>query len=172
MMLACSSVALLTAASACSSDDPSGLAEPTTTTLSQRADLEQITAAIGCTKTVEMDDLVAPIRGGAATAGVACDMPSGSLHLFARAPKGDPDQQGAGMRGLTENIDRVLMTTDAPDPTCPAEVVIGDSYFAVSDVPDSLAVLERIAGHVERSASPAAPMTSYLAPPCHTGLTF
>lgn len=172
MTLACSFLALLTVASACSSDAPSGPAEPTTTTLPQRADLEQITAAIGCTKTVKIDELVSPIRGGAATAGVACEMPSGSLHLFARAPKGDSDQEGAGMRGLTANIDRVLMTTDAPDPVCPAEVVIGASYFAVSDIPDSLAVLERIAGHVERSASPTAPMTSYLAPPCHTGLTF
>lgn len=170
MTVACSLVALLAVASACSSDDLDGSAESTTTTLAENASLEQISAALGCTSTIKMGDLVFPIRGRAATAGVACDMPSGSLHLFARAPAGDPEQPGAGMGGLTQNIDRVLMTNEAPDPRCPAEVVIGESYFAVSDSPDSLAILERIAGHVERSASPTAPMTSYLAWPCHTGL--
>jgi hypothetical protein len=169
MTLACCAVTLI--ASACSSEGPDDSTDPATT-LPQNVDLDRIAAAIGCMQTADISEMVNPIRGGAATSGVACELPSGTVHLFARAPRGDPAEGVRAMGGLTDNIDRVLMTNEAPDPTCPAEVVIGESYFAVSDSPASLAVLEHIAGHVERSATPTAPMTSYLARPCHTGLNF
>ena len=155
-------------------DDGSGAAD-VTTTLGARPDLAEMVAALGCLETAPLDGLLAPIRGGAARDGTACDLPGNTgVHVFARAPLGDPDGQGWDLGGRIENIDRLVGTrpgSAGADAACPALVLVGTGYFVVGDDAEQIDRVGSLLGHVERPARPAAPMTSYLAPPCRADVS-
>ena len=163
------SFALLTG---CSSGSGDGATSPPTT-LPANASLRDIAAAIGCTDTAQLSGMLSPIRGSAATSGLACVAQAGGVHLFARSPrgKGGSDVSGNEMGGQIANIDRLTGTESHRDPKCRVDEPVGQGGFAVSDPPAMLDAIARTAGHVERGRTPATPTVSYLVPPCHVSLS-
>lgn len=155
----------------CGSGSNDGAKSSSTTTLPADASLRKIAAAIGCTDTAELSDLLSPIRGGAATSGLACVAAEGGVHLFARSQEGERGAEGSEKGGTIGNIDRLMGTEYERDPKCRVDVLVGEGYFAVSDTPAMLDAIARIAGHVERGLTAATPTVSYLMYPCHVSLS-
>jgi hypothetical protein len=94
---------------------------------------EAIAVRIGCTVEREIDALEAPIRGGAASRGIACAKGDVEVHVFERAPVGDLDDSdesyASAQGGTLENIDRLLGTH--PTTGC-AWLAVGGSWFLLS----------------------------------------
>jgi hypothetical protein len=86
--------------------------------------------AAGCGDITELDPEIAPIRGGAATGGISCDLEGEVVHIFARAHFDD----SSGMEGGTlDNIRRLLGTGDA---SCSLVLLLGDDLFVVASSDD------------------------------------
>jgi hypothetical protein len=125
---------LVVLAAACSDDDAP-----------RRIGFDEVVELVGCTGATPIDPMAAPIRGGAATAGVDC----GGAHVFERAP--------VELGGTDENIAR-LVGAEAPTPC--AWLVVGMSWFVLAEE-QSLA--ERVAAEPERVIG-SSPSFSYLGP--------
>ena len=130
----------------------------------QQQGLEDLAAELGCGGVRELDHLDGPIRGGAATRGVACAIGPDEAHIFQRAPLGDldpsksyADRQG----GSLENIDR-LVGTGATAPCL--SLLVGRDWFILANDDGILRKVERSIGGVERSIVRATPPASYVGP--------
>lgn len=86
---------------------------------------ESLAESLGCGDVSELDPMLAPIRGRGATRGISCEIDGETIHVFARAPIGDPNAVGWGQGGTDENIRR-LLGADAVDPSCKLAVLISD----------------------------------------------
>lgn len=143
-----------------------------TTTPAEIATIEEIAEALGCSRTEDLNPhSVGPIAAGAATRGLSCDIGEGGLHLFERAPAGDPEALGSERGGTVQHI---LERLDAGSRTdaCDAHALVGSTYFVVGNDPSLVDEVGDVAGGVERPREPAAPMTSYLVTPCTVGVDY
>jgi hypothetical protein len=107
---------------------------------------------LGCEDVSELDGMLAPIRGNAATSGLRCTVDGEVLHIFARAPIGNASAHGREQGGTVENIRRLVGAVTV-DPTCEPAVLISDDLFVVGSTTDQLADLG-IAGEAPIPASP------------------
>lgn len=138
---------------------------PTSPTDTELAD------AIGCSTTLDFgvdQPMVAPLRGEAASDGVACTLDGTEVHLFVRAPIGDLDDSdesyASAQGGSVENIDRLVGTGE--DAGCASWVAIGETWFALASDPDVLSSIADELGGSVREIVPAAPPASYVSPGC------
>lgn len=128
---------------------------------------------LACTEVEEIDYFNAPIRGRAATGGVSCAVGTARLHIFARAPLGDVDDEsiayGYRQGGSLENIDRLVGTGDVGSPECQAWMLVAESWFILADRETALADAEEVlGGGAIRSIAPVSPPASYDPPGCRT----
>src|SRR4029450_6208691 len=99
---------------------------------------EALAGAAGCTNITELDPEIAPIRGQAATRGISCDLDGEVVHIFARAPIGDPSAVGPRQGGTLDNIRRLL---GAGDSSCSLALLVSDDLFIVASSDDVLSDL-------------------------------
>jgi hypothetical protein len=67
---------------------------------------EAVADAAGCANITELDSMIAPIRGRAATRGISCDLDGEGVHIFARAPIDESSGVGFNQGGTLDNIRR------------------------------------------------------------------
>lgn len=118
---------------------------------------KSVAESVGCENVSELDSMVAPIRGNAATGGLSCEIDGETVHIFARAPIGDTSAPGWTQGGTVENIRR-LLGADAVDPTCELALLISDDVFVVGSSADQLTDL----GVPGEEPIPVSPTVSYL----------
>jgi hypothetical protein len=118
---------------------------------------ESLAESLGCVDVSELDPIIAPIRGRGATGGISCKFDDETIHVFARAPIGDPNAVGWDQGGTDENIGR-LLGADAVHPSCELGVLISDDVFVVGTSADRLADL----GVPGDEPIPVSPTVSYL----------
>jgi hypothetical protein len=99
---------------------------------------EAVADATECANITELDPMIAPIRGKAATRGIRCDIDGEVAHIFARAPIGDPSASGFEQGGTLDNIHRLL---GAGDSTCSLALLVNDDLFIVASSDDVLSDL-------------------------------
>jgi hypothetical protein len=99
---------------------------------------EAVADATGCTSITELDSMIAPIRGAAATRGISCDLDGQVVHIFARASIGDPSAVGRRQGGTIENIHLSLGAGDSP---CSLALLVSDDLFIIADSDDVLSDL-------------------------------
>lgn len=125
--------------------------------------LDEVVTRADCTDVEELDELIAPIRGRAATAGIECTSDGARFHVFQRAPEGDPSDPTPASRegGSLENIRR-LLGVESSSGGCTAYLAVTDDIFVLAETD---AQLENFAGRVDISydppATPATPPASY-----------
>jgi hypothetical protein len=118
---------------------------------------EALAESLGCEDVSELDSMLAPIRGRGATSGLSCEIDGETVHIFARAPIGDPSAVGWEQGGTEENIRR-LLGADGVDSTCELAVLISGDVFVVGASADRLADL----GVPGEEPIPVSPTVSYL----------
>jgi hypothetical protein len=99
---------------------------------------EAVADATGCANITELDSMIAPIRGKAATRGISCDLDGEVVHIFARAPIDDPSAVGLRQGGTLDNIRRLL---GAGDSSCSLALLVSDDLFIVASSDDVLSDL-------------------------------
>ena len=99
---------------------------------------EAVADAARCANITELDSMIAPIRGRAATRGISCDLDGEVLHIFARAPIDDPSGVGFRQGGTLDNIRRLL---GAGDSSCSLALLVSDDLFIVASSDDVLSSL-------------------------------
>ena len=117
---------------------------------------EAVADAAGCANVTELDSMIAPIRGKAATRGISCDLDGEVVHIFARAPIDEPSAVGLRQGGTLDNIRRLL---GAGDSSCSLALLVSDDLFIVASSDDVLSDLG-IPGEPPIRVSPT---VSYLA---------
>lgn len=149
-------VALLAVLTSCSDDD--GQSDRTAAELADD---------IGCTEVQRIEYLDSPMRFGAASEGVDCQLRDIELQVFVRAPAGDKDDPmyARSEGGSLENIDRTLRPNDDG---C-TRVVIGDGWFVVGNSDPVLRVVAKRLGGSVRPVEPITPPASYYPPGCNGG---
>jgi len=118
---------------------------------------EALAESLRCEGVSELDSMIAPIRGDAATSGISCTIADEAIHIFARAPIGDPSAVGWEQGGTEENIRR-LLEANFVDPDCELAALISDHAFVVGTTEDQLTGL----GIPGDEPIPVSPRTSYL----------
>jgi hypothetical protein len=118
---------------------------------------QALAESLGCADISELDPMIAPIRGDAATSGISCTIDDEAIHIFARAPIGDSSGTGFEQGGTVENIRR-LLEANFVDPDCELAALISDHVFVVGTTADQLTRL----GIPGDEPIPVSPMTSYL----------
>lgn len=118
---------------------------------------EAMAETVGCDRASELDPMLAPIRGNAATRGLSCEVDGEIVHIFARAPIGDTAGAGFTQGGTVENIRR-LLGADHVQATCELATLISDDVFVVGSSAELLADL----GLPGEAPSPVSPTVSYL----------
>lgn len=151
MRVAHALVGLLLLGSACIGADN----EPS---LAETASIEKVADVLGCKDRTEIDLLEAPIRGSAATRGLACEVGEAKAHVFERT-------QNRG--GTLERLDDLLGIGEPRFPECrPMWVLTSDAWFVLSDVEDVLTTLQGEVDGDTQAIAPAAPPVSYSGPGC------
>jgi hypothetical protein len=122
---------------------------------------EAIAESTGCGHVSELDSMVSPIRGMAATRGIRCDIDGEVLHVFARAPRGDPaaGSYAAQQGGSLENIYRTLGGGELAQSSCSVALLVSDHVLVLGR---SEAVLSGL-GIPGEGPVPVSPTVSYLA---------
>ena len=116
---------------------------------------EGVADATGCANVTELDSMIAPIRGKAATRGISCDLDGEVVHIFARAPIDDLSGMGFRQGGTLDNIRRLL---GAGDSSCSLALLVSDDLFIVASSDDVLSDL----GVPGESPIRVSPTVSYL----------
>ena len=120
---------------------------------------------LGCEPVHPLSDMIFPLRGVAARAGVGCRIGDATLHIFER----DTPYPNYPEGGSLAEIDRSL-GADVSDPSCQTWVLIGDHWFIVADDEGVLADVEAELGGSVRPIQPVSPVVSYPgAPGCSIG---
>ena len=99
---------------------------------------EAVADAAGCSNVTALDSMIAPIRGRGATRGISGDLDGEVVHIFARAPIGDPSAVGFGQGGTLDNIRRLLGSGDS---SCSLALLVSNDLFIVASSEDVLADL-------------------------------
>jgi hypothetical protein len=116
---------------------------------------EAVADAAECANITELDSMIAPIRGRAATRGISCDLDGEVVHIFARAPIDEPSGVGLNQGGTLDNIRRLLGAGDA---SCSLALLVSDDLFIVASSEDVLSDLD-VRGE---PPIPVSPTVSYL----------
>jgi hypothetical protein len=128
-------VALLLLGLACGDDPARPRATGSTDTTDRPASAEQVASDLGCGEVEELNEMIAPIRGGAAVRGVSCRKGTVEVDIFERSPVGDLDQSdetyAEAQAGSLENIDR-LFGPGATDDPCRGWMLVGDAWIVVA----------------------------------------
>jgi hypothetical protein len=93
---------------------------------------EAVANATGCANVTELDSMIAPIRGTAATRGISCDLDGEIVHIFARAPIDYPSAVGLRQGGTLDNIRRLL---GAGDSSCSLALLVSDEVLSGLGIP-------------------------------------
>ena len=147
----------------CGSDDPTPTAPTTTVTHATESDIYdarddyviELARSFGCEVFRPISSMDAPIRGGAARAGVACMIDSVTVDVFDRP---DPDDDRGG------SIEHIRQLVGATGVASCGWLAIGDAWFLVAN---DRATLERAAEMLGGSVvelHPAFPLASYQMP--------
>ena len=125
--------------------------------------LEEFADRVECADIADLDPMIAPIRGQAATRGISCTVAGEVVHAFDRAPPGDPSagSYAAQQGGSVENIRR-LVGAEQPDPGCDVHLVISDELFLLGGSRDLMLDLAESADLSVEPVVPASPTVSYL----------
>jgi hypothetical protein len=120
---------------------------------------------LGCEPAQPLSDMILPLRGVAARAGIGCRISDATLHIFERDTPYPNHPEG----GSVAEIDRAL-GADVSDPSCQTWVLIGDKWFIVADDETVLSNVEAELGGSVRHIQPVSPVVSYPgAPGCSVG---
>jgi hypothetical protein len=87
------------------------------------------------------------------------------MDIFEREEQRDPSASGHLMGGAMENIDRLVGSGESST-TCPAWVLVGETWFIVADDEAALDSAEQSLGGSVRTVEPASPPFSYAVPGC------
>lgn len=123
----------------------------------------ELADAVGCERVTPISELDAPIRGGAASEGAACETSAGEIHIFRRAAEGADGDFGGSERNI-----RFLVGADTDAP-CSWLLLDGD-WFLLAETEQAATTLASTLDVDAQQVVGASPTFSYIGPGgCGTG---